>query len=223
MVTAATLRRFLGDCGVVPERLERLDVLERLFADLRAANERANLTRLTDAESFWNQHVADSLLVGRVCREVLVQALTLADVGCGAGFPLLPLAWANPRLTVVGIEPRRKRAAFVAAEAEALGLDNVSVVALQAREAARREAHRHACDIVCLRAVGAAGRLIRDCRNLLRPTTGAKLIFYKTPDGAASELPAARREAAKYDLAARLSPVLSLPDGQARQFIVLER
>lgn len=197
--------------------------MRRLCADLRAANARTNLTRLTDEEAFWALHVADSLLVGRVAGELLTEPLTVADVGCGGGFPLLPLAWANPRLAAVGIEPRRKKADFVAAEASALGLDNVSVVPLQAREAGRDAAHRGRYDAVCLRAVGPAARLIRHCRTLLRITAGARMIFYKTPAGVKSELKAAEGEARAHGLSASVSPVLALPDGQQRQFIIMAR
>lgn len=214
---------FLRECGVDPGRLGHLDLLARLHADLRAANERTNLTRITGEWDFWNLHVADCLLVGRAAPDVMTEPLRVADAGCGAGFPLIPLAWANPRLEAVGFESRRRKADFVRAEAAALGLPNCRVVARRVREAARLAEHAGAYDVVVARAVGTAAELVRECRGLLRPGAGSRLILYKTPNAVSAEWPLAEREAAKHGLHVGTSEMLHLPGGEPRTFLVISR
>ena len=215
---------FLRGCGVAPERLDRLDALRRLHADLVEANRATNLTRITDERAYWLLHVADSLSVGLVAPELLREPLTVADVGCGAGFPLLPLAWANPALHATGIESRRRKADFVRREIETLALSGCSVVAARAREAARLGAHAGRYDVVLARAVGAAHRLPRECRRLLRRGAGARIICYQSPAAVAGERGPAAREAAKFGLAVSESEIVSLPAGGGeRQFLLFER
>lgn len=195
--------------------------MQRLYSDLMEANRRTNLTRITSEDDFWNLHVLDSLAVGLALPEVLRASLRLADVGCGAGFPLLPLAWANPLLDITGIEARGKKVEFLQAEIAALGLANAHVHQAQAREAGRTDGLGRQFDVVLLRAVGPAGKLLRACRHLLKDTIGAKIVFYKTPDAVETERPLAQREAEKFGLTFLETPPFALPgrSGQ-RQFLI---
>jgi len=204
--------------------LARLDLLARFGVELEAAESRLNLTRILAPEAFWVKHVADSLALGLVLPEVLTGDLSVADVGSGAGFPALPLAWANPRLTVTAVEARRKKAEFIAGVTTRLGLVNCRVMARQVREVGRLPGHAGAYDHVLLRAVGSPARLIRACRQLLRPAAGAAIVFYMTPESLSGELALARREAAKFGLAAHASEAVELPcAGGSRQFLILRR
>ena len=215
---------FLHACGVRNLAADRLDLLTRFLSDLRDANAHLNLTRITADAEFWTKHVADSLAVGLAFPELLSTGLRAADVGCGAGFPAIPLAWANPALRITGIEAVQKKAAFLQAEREALGLANLAVLALQAREAGRLPEYAGTCDAVLLRAVGGPATLVRDCRQLLRPGAGARLVFYMTPATVAEARPVAAREAHKYGLEVVESACLDLPCGAGtRQFLMLVR
>ncbi len=218
------IRKFLVDCSLPRGRLDSLEELRRLYDDLQAAGEKTNLTALSDADDFWLLHVADSLSVGRVLPELLTDGLTVADVGCGAGFPMFPLAWANSKLRITGMEPRKRKAAFIEHEIAVLGLNNCSVLARQAREAGRLDEHANRYDVVLLRAVGTAGKLLRDCRNLLTKGPGGKIVFYKTPEAIQQELPTARREAGKFSLTIAESDIFALPrDAGTRQFLIFRR
>ena len=218
------LAEFLIHCGVRPQRAADLSTLERLYRDLVAANRTTNLTGLTGESDYWHLHVADSLAVGLAVPELLREPVTAADVGCGAGFPMLPLAWANQELRVTGIESRGRKAEFVRRQIAAMGLAHAAVVTGRAREVARLGEHAGRYQAVLLRAVGPAGKLIRECRGLLAPEAGAKMIFYKTPAAVAEERPQAAREAAKLGLTLRESEVIALPAGSgSRQFLIVER
>lgn len=229
---------FLRACGVDLQR-SPLEVMRRLYAHLVAANREDNLTRITAEADFWVKHVADSVSVGLLVPGLVGgaadasaaelaggerRALRVADVGCGAGFPLLPLAWASPNLDLTGFESRGKKADFVAREIARLGLANARGVPRRAREAARLPEHAGRYDVVLLRAVGAAGEMVRECRRLLRHGPGAMMVHYKTPDGAVAERALADREAGKYGLVVETSRTIELPErGGARQFLTMRR
>jgi 16S rRNA (guanine527-N7)-methyltransferase len=53
----------------------------------------------------------------------------LADVGSGAGFPGIPIAILRPDVSIVPVEPRKKRREFLDHVSRALGLANVAAAA----------------------------------------------------------------------------------------------
>ena len=162
--------------------------------------------------------------MGTAAPELMTEALAVADAGCGAGFPMLPLAWANPLLAVTGIDGRGRKIEFVQRRIESLGLTRCRALAGRARELARLPEHAGAYDAVLLRAVGTPGKLLRECRALPRP--GGRIIFYATPaDADADEQrELSRREAGKFGLGMAESPTITLP-GQAgqRRFVIFTR
>ena len=75
------------------------------------------------------------------------------DVGTGGGFPGLALAVVDPRPMLL-VEPRKRRAEFLARAATAMGLTNVSV------EQRRVEMVEAAADIISARAVASIEKLL---------------------------------------------------------------
>ena len=213
---------FLRRCGVAEARLADMSAMERLHADLVEANRSTNLTRITGADDFWLLHLADSLAVGTAAPELMTEALAVADVGCGAGFPMLPLAWANPLLAVTGLDGRRRKIEFVQRRIESMGLTRCRALAGRARELARLPEHAGCYDAVLLRAVGTPGKLLRECRALPRP--GGRIIFYATPADADEQRELSRREAGKFGLDMAESLTIALPGGAGlRRFIIFTR
>jgi 16S rRNA (guanine527-N7)-methyltransferase len=88
-----------------------------------------NLTAVRDPERMVPVHLLDALALAP-----LVRGERLADVGTGAGLPGLPLAIARRELAVTLIEPRAKRAAFLAHVVRRLALDNVIVERCRAED-----------------------------------------------------------------------------------------
>ncbi len=88
-----------------------------------------NLTAVRDPERMVPVHLLDSLALAP-----LVRGERLADVGAGGGLPGLPLAIAQRELAVTLIEPRAKRAAFLAHVVRRLALDNVIVERCRAED-----------------------------------------------------------------------------------------
>ncbi len=75
-------------------------------------------------------HLADSLVALEL--EPVRRAVSIADLGAGAGLPGLALAIARPAAEVTLIESNRRKCAFIARAAAACGLTNTTVVAIRA-------------------------------------------------------------------------------------------
>jgi 16S rRNA (guanine527-N7)-methyltransferase len=135
-----------------------------------------NLTAITDAAEIERLHFQDSLAGPDACPE-LRAACAAADVGSGAGFPLLPLAILTPGCRWIALESVAKKARFIEETAQALGLTNVEARALRAEDAARTEL-RESLDVVTARAVGPVASLCEVGLPLLR--VGGMLLLYKT-------------------------------------------
>ncbi len=203
-----------------PDWIEKLRTFHTL---LSAANAQHNLTRITDFDDYLFKHVADSLLATRVYPSLRDTELSVADVGCGAGFPGLPLAMAFPRLSVNEIDSATKKIWCVERFIEELGLSRCQTILGRARELSRSEDYHHAFDLVLARAVGDTPTLIRECRGLLKPERSA-LVVYKTPRSLAEEKKRVERESAKAHLEAQESEIFSLPGQRGkRQFWILSR
>jgi len=94
--------------------------------ELKAWNERINLTAITDDEEIVIKHFLDSL----ACTLALDHpaADRLLDVGSGAGFPGLPLKLLHPQLDVTLLEPSQKKTAFLRHMIGSFKLDRATAV-----------------------------------------------------------------------------------------------
>lgn len=99
--------------------------LERLVALLVEENARQNLVSAASLAEVWVRHIVDSAqLLAHVPRETS----PWLDLGTGAGFPGLAVAALRPACEVILVESRKRRVAWLAQAAEALGLGNVRVL-----------------------------------------------------------------------------------------------
>ena len=129
------------------------DRLRRYLQSLLDANERFNLTAITDPAEAWVRHVQDSLTL--VPFLASAEAKTVIDVGSGGGLPGLPLAIAMPDVQFTLLEATGKKSSFIFGVAEELGLANVRVLNERAEVAGQdHHAHRGMYDAVTSRAVG---------------------------------------------------------------------
>ena len=111
-------------------------------------------------------HVLEAMVVAHLAQQALGRAPALAcDVGAGAG--LQGLAWALfwPTATIVLVEPRKKRAEFIADTAARMGLRQVQVVqrSLSVAGLAGR------CDFASARAVWPVPEWLDHARALCLP------------------------------------------------------
>jgi len=102
----------------------------------------------------------------------LPKAKNLLDIGTGAGFPGMILAFALPDTEVTLVEPLTKRASFLQFVKADLGLDNVRVVKKRVEDM-----DAEIFDIVTSRAVTDTQMLLDLSKNFR--DENSKLLFYK--------------------------------------------
>lgn len=101
------LRRFFDESGLQVHE-SQFKLLEDFAEDLYRTNQHINLTRIMKDE-FAIRHVIDSLLFV----DQFPEGAKVLDLGCGAGFPSWPLAWARPDLQVIGLDSHQKPLEFL--------------------------------------------------------------------------------------------------------------
>jgi 16S rRNA (guanine527-N7)-methyltransferase len=128
------------------------------LARLLAMNEQCNLTAITDPVEAWTRHGLDALSLVPLLADLPAGARVL-DMGSGGGVPGIPLAITRPDLRFTLVDATAKKTAFLVAVAEALRLDNVTVINARAEELASGELQR-SFDVVTARAVAKLAALL---------------------------------------------------------------
>lgn len=99
---------------------EALQGLVDYYALLNRWNERLHLVAPCEPEEFATRHILESLLLLRF----LPQDATVADIGSGAGLPILPCLIARDDLSVTLIESSQKKSVFLREALNQLGRSN---------------------------------------------------------------------------------------------------
>lgn len=94
-------------------------------------NAHTNITAITDANEVILKHFADCMHVAKLIPEGQCK---LIDIGCGGGFPSLPIGILRPDIKITSLDSTSKKIDFVNLAAQKLGLDNVKGVAARAEE-----------------------------------------------------------------------------------------
>ena len=123
-------------------RLERMEALKALYEDW---NSKINVISRKDMDEFYLHHVLHSLAIAKVLGPV--DGAKVLDLGCGGGFPGIPLAVFFPQMHFILCDSIRKKTLVASEVASALKLDNVTVVN------ARAETLPETYDFVVSRAV----------------------------------------------------------------------
>ena len=159
-------------------QLEQFKMYARLLVEW---NEKMNLTAITDEKEIAIKHFADSLGGASVIQKKLEKepAAGLIDVGCGAGFPGLPLKILFPSLQVTLLDSLQKRIGFLDTVIRELGLENVTTIHDRAEDGAHREELRERFDFAAARAVANLPILMEYCAGYVK--TGGVFLAYKGP------------------------------------------
>lgn len=170
-----------------------------------AANERMNLTRITNPQEAAIKHVYDSVAPWRH----FCGAKRVLDAGTGAGFPGLPLAIVLPDTRFILAESTQKKARFVDSAVESLELCNVHVAA----ERAETKALSQHPEIIIARAVAPMHRLLDVFARSLKQ--GARLMLYKGP-----EVETELHDVNSHRITAEIVCRYELPDGMGARTLV---
>ncbi|MPN15858.1 Ribosomal RNA small subunit methyltransferase G [bioreactor metagenome] len=143
------------------------------------------------------------------------------DVGCGAGFPSMPIKIARKDLHMTFLDSMGQRIEFLKAAGELLGLSGAEYLKLRAEEGGRREGLRESFDIAVSRAVSSLPVLCELCLPYVKP--GGHFIALKGPDPK-EEVESARN--AIGTLGGRLSEITEVPlysTGILHSLVVIEK
>ncbi len=128
---------------------------EEICAKFHALTERMlevnaymNLTAIKEPRAVILRHYADSLTI----EKHLPTGAKIADIGCGAGFPSLPLAICRPDLEILSLDSTAKRIRYVEETAKMLGCTNLTAVAMRAEDGGKGR-YREQFDVCTARAV----------------------------------------------------------------------
>lgn len=206
-----TLHGGLAELGLTlsPEQERRL--CDFAYAMLEK-NKVMNLTAITDPAAVAKLHLLDSLTV---LSNLDLKGKRLVDVGCGAGFPGVPLAIACPEAEVTLLDSLGKRMSWLEETLPSLGVKAECVTA-RAEEAvaSRRESYDYAAS----RAVARLNILLELTAPYVK--VGGAVLALK---GAAAmeELEEAKSAVSKLGL--ETEKVLSFPTIGAEHFLIVLR
>ncbi len=176
-------------------------------------NEVMNLTAITEPSQVARLHLLDSLCVLKAAD---LRGKTLIDVGCGAGFPGVPVAIACPEARVTLLDSLGKRMNWLAQMLPELGVDAQCVTA-------RAEEHVAVCresyDFAASRAVARLNILLELTAPYVK--VGGAVLAMK---GAAAREELAEAAGAIKKLGLKTEQVLEISaDGTSHAVIVLRK
>lgn len=169
--------------------LLNIEASQRFYAltqHMLEENEKYNLTAITEPERIILNHYAD-------CASLVLELpkrAKIIDVGCGAGFPSLPIAILRGDVTVAALDSTAKRTSYVEGAARLLGLDNLKTLTMRAEDAGKSPELRERFDIATARAVAELRVLSELCLPLVK--VGGRMIAMKGKN-AEFELSGAKR------------------------------
>ena len=190
----------------------RIDTLVAFGRAMVKQNEVMNLTGITDDKGVANLHLLDSLTV-MACGDL--QGKTLIDVGCGAGFPGVPLAIASgAKITL--LDSLGKRMKWLEEILPQLGIEAECVTARAEEAVATR---RESYDFATSRAVARLNILLELTAPYVK--VGGAVLAMK---GALAKEELAEAASAIKKLGLKLEEVREFPiDGTNHAVIVLRK
>ncbi len=149
--------------------------IERFYqfaTHLLTVNQTTNLTAIRTMPEVITKHFADSLLA----LPYLPTGASVLDLGCGAGFPSIPLCIARPDLHITALDSTAKKIEFVKSCVELLHLPNLKAVSGRAEDKALRQLLGF-FDVVTSRAVARLNILCELCMPYT--AVGGRLLALK--------------------------------------------
>lgn len=144
----------------------------RFTEHLLEVNAHTNLTAIRDLSGIVDKHYVDSLLAA----EFIPEGARVLDLGCGPGFPSIPLAIIRSDLEITALDSTSKKIDFVQKSTEILQLSNLNAVSGRAEDSKLRK-KLGKFDVVVSRAVARLNILCELCLPYLK--VGGALIALK--------------------------------------------
>ncbi len=118
---------------ITPSQRELFEALYPLYAEWNA---KINVVSRKDFEQLYLRHVLHSLAIAKVCD--FADGARVLDIGCGGGFPSVPLAILYPNVRFVAVDSIAKKISVVNGVVESLGLTNLDARNCRAEQVSER-------------------------------------------------------------------------------------
>lgn len=214
MIDKDLLKEGALDFGVSLDDMA-LDRFELLEQRLVRWNNHINLTAITEPDEIVIKHFVDSLSIFSAVD--LPRGASVIDVGCGAGFPGLPLLIARPDLDLTFLDSVGKKLSFIKEVMRYNGLMG-DVVHDRAENIGLSVKYRESFDFAVTRAVAPLNMLAEYCLPLVK--VGGMYVSMK---GADNEVELGKNAIEK--LGGKIENIVSLelPTGDKRNLILIRK
>lgn len=118
---------------ITPLQREQFARLQELYTDW---NSKINVISRKDQDQLYLRHVLHSLAIAKVCS--FDSGARIMDVGCGGGFPGIPLAIMFPEASFTLVDSIGKKITVVNGVVESLGLTNVTAINGRAEQVSKK-------------------------------------------------------------------------------------
>ncbi len=174
------------------EQVRQFAALGELYADW---NSKINVVSRKDFDQLYLRHILHSLAIAKVCR--FESGARVLDVGCGGGFPSIPLAIMFPEVKFTAVDSIAKKITVVRGVAEGAAIRNIEALNMRVEQLDSRY------DYVVSRAVTDMSRFVGWIWNKIergqRGTLPNGILYLKGGD-LAEELALTRKRWTLYDI-----------------------
>ncbi|MBX2887207.1 MAG: 16S rRNA (guanine(527)-N(7))-methyltransferase RsmG [Ferruginibacter sp.] len=144
-----------------PTQLKQLKALKPLYEEW---NTKINIISRKDTAQFYLHHVLHSLAIA--AQFEFSSGMEVMDLGCGGGFPGIPLAILFPHANFMLVDSINKKLMVVNEVTKSLNISNITTRHTRAEEIKDKK-----FDVVVSRAVASLGDLWRWSKPLIRKST----------------------------------------------------
>lgn len=154
-------------------------------------NAKLNLISKNDEKVLFEKHIFDSLAIKLFFDKYKIQKAELLDIGCGGGFPCVPIAIEYPEIKVTGIDSIKKKINSINTIKEELELKNLTTICDRVENIKNKK-----FNIITSRAVADLSKITDYALPLLKKN--GYFIAYKSKK-ALEELEGAEKNLKKYN------------------------
>ncbi len=146
--------------------------------ELLETNRVMNLTAITEPQEIVTKHYLDSVFP--LTQPYIQPGCKMIDVGCGAGFPSIPMKIARPDIQLTLLDSLQKRLTFLRRVVDHMELQQVECVHARAEEGAQKKELREQYDVAVSRAVANLRVLTELCCGYIKK--GGYFLALKGPN-----------------------------------------
>lgn len=143
---------------------------KRIFLE---ENAKHNLISKNDEKFLFEKHFYDSLGIKLFFEKYNIEKAEILDIGCGGGFPCVPIALEFPEIAITGIDSIKKKIASVQSIKDSLNIQNLNLICDRVENIKNQK-----FDLVVSRAVADMTKISEYALPLLKK--GGYFVAYKS-------------------------------------------